>query len=81
MSIIMSSTNGITEEEIKAKVEEKIHVNNITNEVKSLENLGVIERKGDKIILTEFGIKVSRVLKDMLEIYYKTFTSLSSKKR
>jgi predicted transcriptional regulator len=39
--------------------------------------LGIIERKEGKLVLTPFGEKVGKVLKDMLETYYETFTSLS----
>lgn len=76
-SIIMAN-NNISEEELERKVEEKFqHLDNIAGvvkeKVKSLEDLGIIERKGDVIVLTKFGVKVGKVLKDMLKTYYETF--------
>ncbi|WP_231136375.1 hypothetical protein [Acidianus ambivalens] len=83
-SIIMANSN-ISEEELERKVGEKFqHLDNISGlvkeKVKSLEDLGIIERKGDVIVLTKFGVKVGKVLKDMLKTYYEAFTSLRSKK-
>ncbi|AWR94939.1 hypothetical protein [Acidianus brierleyi] len=87
MTLVMSTiitNNGTSEEELERKVGEKLHLDNIPEivkeKVKSLEDLGVIERKYNMIVLTEFGVKVSKILKDMLKIYYETFTSPSLKK-
>lgn len=80
MSTIMANSN-ISEEELERKVGEKLKADNISeivkDNVKMLEALGVIERKEGKLVLTQFGEKVGKVLKDMLETYYETFTSLS----
>ncbi|ACR41628.1 hypothetical protein [Saccharolobus islandicus] len=83
MSIIITNSN-ISDEELKKKVEEKLHLDNIPETVKEkvkiLEDLRVIERKGNIIVLTSFGLKVSKILKDMLKVYYETFTSPNLKK-
>lgn len=83
MSIIITNSN-ISEEELEKKVEEKLHLDNIPEivkeKVKILEDLRVIKRKGNIIVLTSFGLKVSKILKDMLKVYYETFTSPNLKK-
>ncbi|MFP3218747.1 MAG: hypothetical protein RXQ99_09170 [Acidianus sp.] len=80
MSAIMAN-NNISDEELERKVREKLKADNVSeivkDNVKMLEALGIIERKEGKLVLTPFGEKVGKVLKDMLETYYETFTSLS----